>query len=196
MARNCLRGDQQARANIFPQIDILIRRQQRDCCFIAAAHGNKAVHKILPAFLQIDAPFADGAGELIAIRIHRRIVIVIIRQPQVIDLVRQLINLEDHAVVVHLAYRGEGGDVVGDRPAGADEAWVVHVGEAGVSAFQQRGGGGDILIAPQLTSRQLDEEVGLGQQPGFGIATGNHRHFLLQLIQLFGQRLLLVFGFV
>ncbi len=52
------------------------------------------------------------------------------------------------------------------------------------------------LIAPQLTSRQLDEEVGLGQQPGFGIATGNHRHFLLQLIQLFGQRLLLMFGFV
>lgn len=76
-------------------------------------------------------------------------------------MVRQLINLEDHAVIVHLAYRGEGGDVVGDRPAGADEAWVVHVGEAGVSAFQQRGGGGDILIAPQLTSCQLDEEVGL-----------------------------------
>ena len=111
-------------------------------------------------------------------------------------MVRQLINLEDHAVVVDLVHRGEGGDIVGDRPAGADQARVIHVGETGVGTFQQRGGGGDILIAPQLTSRQLDEEVGLGQQPGFGIATGNHRHFLLQLIQLFGQRLLLVFGFV
>lgn len=196
MARHRLRGDQQARANIFPQIDILIRRQQQDRRFIAAAHGDKAVHKILPAFLQIDAPFADGAGELIAIRIHRRIVIVIIRQPQVIDLVRQLINLEDHAVVVHLVHRGESGDVVGNRPAGADQARVIHVGETGVGAFQQRGGGGDILIAPQLTSRQLDEEVGLGQQPGFGVATGNDRHFLLDFVQLFGQRLLLAFGFV
>jgi len=135
MARHCLRGDQQARANIFPQIDILIRRQQRDRGFIAAAHGDKAVHKVLPAFLQIDAPFADRAGKLVAIRVHRRIVIVIIGQPQVVDLVRQLIHLEDHAVVVHLAYRGEGGDVVGDRPAGADQAGVIHVGEAGVGAF-------------------------------------------------------------
>ncbi len=70
----------------------------QDRRFIAAAHGDKAVHKVLPAFLQVDAPFADRAGKLIAISVHRRIVIVIIGQPQVVDLVRQLINLGDHAV--------------------------------------------------------------------------------------------------
>ena len=39
--------------------------------FITTAHGDKAVHKVLPAFLQIDAPFANRAGKLAAVRVHR-----------------------------------------------------------------------------------------------------------------------------
>ncbi|MCX9891775.1 hypothetical protein LAD77_01350 [Klebsiella pneumoniae] len=53
------------------------------------------------------------------------------------------------------------------RPAGADEAWVVHVAQAWRQRFSAAGGGGDILIAPQLTSRQLGRGVAWAAAYGF-----------------------------
>ena len=80
MTRNGLRRDQQTRANVFAQVDVLVWCQQRHGGLISAANGNKAVHKVLPAFLQVYPPLANGAGQLIAIGIHRGVIVIIVRQ--------------------------------------------------------------------------------------------------------------------
>ncbi len=137
--------------------------------------------------MKVDAPFAQRAGEFAAVGIHRGVVVVIVCQTQVVDLVRQLVHFQNDAVVIHLRDGRQAGDIFGKGATGSDQARVVHVAQAGVGAFQQRGGGGDVLIAPQLTSSQFDQEISLRQQPGFGIGAGDGRHFLLHLIQLLRQ---------
>ena len=135
MARYRLCRNQQTGANIFAQVDILVWRQQRDCRFVAASNGNKAVHKALPALLQIHAPFANGAGELFAVGVHRGVVIVIVGKAQVINLVSKLVDLENDTVVVDLADGRQRRDIVGNGAAGANQTGIVHIGEAGIGAF-------------------------------------------------------------
>ena len=59
MAWYGLCGNQQAGTNVFAQVNILIRSQQRYGGFVAATNCNEAVHKVLPAFLQVHTPFAQ-----------------------------------------------------------------------------------------------------------------------------------------
>ena len=47
--------------------------------------------------MQVHAPFAQGAGKLGTVGVHRGVVVVIIRQLQVIDLVRKLVHFEDNS---------------------------------------------------------------------------------------------------
>ena len=98
--------------------------------------------------MQIDAPFANRAGKLAAVGVHWRIVGVVVGQTQVINLIRELIHFQDNAVIVDLSHRREARDIVGNRATGGNQAWVIHIRQTGVSAFQQRRGGSNVLIAP------------------------------------------------
>ena len=135
MARHGLGGDQQARADILAQVDVLIRGQQRHGGIVAAADSNKAVHKVVPAFHQILAPFTQRAGKLAAVAVHRGVVAVVVRKAQVIDLVGELVELKNDAVVIDLRDARQRGAVIRQCAAGGNKAWVVHVGEARIGAF-------------------------------------------------------------
>ena len=167
MTRHGLRGGQQLSAEVLAQVDLLVRRQQRHGGLVAAANGNKAVHKVLPAFLQIDAPLAERSRQFAIVAVHRRIVSIVVRQTQVIHLIGELVHLQNDAVEINLRHGGEAGDIFGNRPARGNQTGVVHVREAGIRAFQQSRGSGYVLVAPQLAPGQLHQEIGLGQQPGF-----------------------------
>lgn len=111
--------------------------------------------------MQVDTPFAQGAGQLGAVRIHRGVIVVVIGQLKVINLVGELIYLKDDTIVIDLRNRGQAGDIFRNSAASVDEARIVHVRQACVGAFQQRGGGGDILIAPELAPGQFHQKIGL-----------------------------------
>jgi hypothetical protein len=105
MARHGLRRNQQAGANIFAQIDILIRRQQRT----AVSSRRRMVIKLSIKFCQLFAGSrAIRSGSWKArIGIHRGVVVVVIRQRR-LSIWFELVHLEDNAVVVHLAKRRRG----------------------------------------------------------------------------------------
>ncbi len=79
----------------------------------------------------------------------------------------------------------KGADILRQRATHAGDARIVHIGQAGVGAFQQRCRRGDVLVAPELAARQFHQVVSLRHQPGVHVIAGNGRDLFTQGFQLF-----------
>ena len=99
MTRDGLRGHQQARTDVFAQVDVWFGASSGSALVSRRRMVMKSAMK-LRQLLAVLPPLADRAGEFAAVLIHRRFVGIVIRQTQVIHLIGQLIDLEDDAVVI------------------------------------------------------------------------------------------------